>query len=166
MKLLQQIHDGLTAARVEVPGWLVREQDERLAGDGSSDGDALLLTARQLTRKMLRAMRHADAFERRLDALLPLGGFHASIGERQLDVLEHGEIANQVEALKDKADLAVADTRALRRWQFRDGPVVQEILAFGRRIEEAEDRQERRLAAARWSGDRHVLALVDLEVNA
>src|SRR5919197_1892035 len=166
VELLQEIHDGFTAARVEVSGRLVREQDEWFARDGSRDGDTLLLTARQLTRKMLRAMRHSDAFERRFDALFALGGLHAAVGEWQLDVLEDREIANQVETLEDEADLAVAHARALRRRQFRDGPVVQEVLAFGRRVEKAEDRQERRLAAARWSGDRHVLALVDLEVDA
>ena len=37
-----------------------------------------------------------------------------AVGERQLDVLEHGQIADQVEALEDEADLAVADARALR----------------------------------------------------
>jgi len=48
-----------------------------------------------------------------LHALAPFGGFHAAVGERQLDVLEHRQIANQVEALKDEPDLAVAYARAL-----------------------------------------------------
>ena len=56
-----------------------------------------------------------DALERGFDPLRALGGPHAAVGERQLDVLEHGQVANQVEALEDESDLAVADARALRR---------------------------------------------------
>src|SRR5579872_6199565 len=77
MELLEQIHDRLAAARVEVAGRLVREQHERLAGDGARHRDALLLTARELTGKVLRAVRHADALERRFDALTALRGLHA-----------------------------------------------------------------------------------------
>ena len=65
MQLAQQIHHRFAALRIEVAGRLVGEQDERLAGDGARDGDALLLTARQLAGQVLRAVRHADAFERR-----------------------------------------------------------------------------------------------------
>ena len=115
VQLLEQVHDGFAALRIEVARRLVGEQDERLAGDGAGDGDALLLAAGELARQMLRAMRHADALERRLDALLALGRAHAAVGERQLDVLEDGEIADQVEALKDEPDLAVAHARARRR---------------------------------------------------
>ena len=47
-----------------------------------------------------------------------------------------------------------------------DRPVVQQVLAFGRRIEQTENRQQRRLPAARRPGDRDVLALADFHVNA
>ena len=42
---------------------------------------------------------------------------------------------------------------------------VQDVLALGRRVEQPEDRQQRRLAAARRPGDRDVLAALDLEVD-
>ena len=38
----------------------------------------------------------------------PLGRLHPAVGQRQLDVLEHGQVADQVEALKDEPDLPVA----------------------------------------------------------
>ena len=60
-----------------------------------------------------------DALERRLDALLALGRLHAAIGERQLDVLEDRQVANQVEALEDEPDLAVAHARPLGRRRAR-----------------------------------------------
>src|SRR3979411_1611288 len=97
---------------------LVREQNERFPRDRACDGDALLLTARELAGKVLRAMRHADALERGFDTLLPLRRLHAAVGRGQLDVLEDGEVANQVEALEDEPDLAVADARAFRRGEL------------------------------------------------
>src|SRR5207247_8462310 len=145
---------------------LVCQQDERLAGHRAGDGHTLLLTARELAGKMLRAVRHADALERRFHALLALGRLHPAIGERQLYVLEDREVADQVEALEDEPNLTVAHARALGRRQFRDRAAVEQVRSFGRRVEQAEDRQERRLAAARRSRDRHVFALADLKVNA
>ena len=71
-------------------------------------------------------MRHADAFERFDHALAALGLGHAvAVGQRQLDVLEHGQVADQVEGLEDEADLAVADARALGRADVRDRAAVE-----------------------------------------
>src|SRR5262249_43822361 len=125
------IHHGFTASRIEVSGRLVREQDQRFAGDRARDGNALLLTAGELAREVLRAMRHADPLQRRFDALLALRRLHTAISERQLAVLEHRQIANQVEALEDEPDLAVAHARPLRRRKLRDRTAVEEILTFG-----------------------------------
>ena len=41
----------------------------------------------------------------------------------------------------------------------------QRVLAVGRRIEQSEDRQKRRLAATRWTFHGHVLAVPDVEVD-
>jgi hypothetical protein len=161
----RQLHHRFAVFRVEVTGRFVRQQDRRLAGDGAGHGDALLLTARELRRQVLGAMRHADALERGVGALAALGRLHAAIDQRQLDVLEHGEVANQVEALEDEPDLAVADARALRQREVRDLVAVQHVRAFGRRVQQSEDRQQRRLAAARWAGNGDVFALRDFEVD-
>ena len=64
-------------------------------------------------------MRHADLLERLVDPLLALGGRHAAVGQRQLDVLEDREVADEVEALEDEADLAVADARPLGEAELR-----------------------------------------------
>jgi hypothetical protein len=50
--------------------------------------------------------------------------------------------------------------------QIGDRLAVQPVLAGRRRVEQPEDRQERRLATTRRSGDRHVLAPSDLEMDA
>src|SRR5207249_2536118 len=101
--------------------------DERFAGDGPRHGDALLLPAGQLARQMFGAMRHADTFERRRDALPPLARGHSAIGEGKLDVLEDTQIADQIEALEDETDLAITNARALGGREVGHGPVVQEV---------------------------------------
>ena len=165
VELLQQLHHRFAALGIEVPGRLVGQQDDRLAGDRPRDGDALLLPARQLAGQVFRAMRHADAFERFGDALPPLVRAHPAIGQRQLHVLEHREIADQVEALEDEPDFAIADARALRGRQLRDRPAVQPVRTRRRRVEQAENRQQRRLAAARRTGNRDIFASGDLEAH-
>ena len=114
---------------------------------------------------MLGAMGHADTFERGLHPLFTLGRAHAAIRQRQLDVVEHGEIADQVEILKDEADLPVPRARALAHRQVRHRLTVEPVLATGRCVEQSEDREERRFPAAGWAGNRHVLASLNFEVN-
>ena len=46
------------------------------------------------------------------------------------------------------------------------GRAVEAVAAAGRRVEQPQDREQRGLAAARGPGDRDVLALLDLEVDA
>src|SRR5690349_21520331 len=87
VQLGEQLHDRLAVARVEVTGRLVGEQNGGLADHRAGDGDALLLTAGELRRVVLHAVRHADPLESLLHPLLALLRGHAAVGQRQLDVL-------------------------------------------------------------------------------
>src|SRR4029434_5755452 len=106
--------------RIEISDRLVSQQDQGIACNRSRHGDTLLLTAGQLTRKMLCAMGHAHAFERIHHSLLAFGGFDPSIGQWQLDILKYVEVANQVKTLKNKSDLAIPDAGALGQRHMRD----------------------------------------------
>ena len=88
------------------------------------------------------------------------------IGERQLDVLVNGEVADQVEALEDEADLLVADARAVGEVEILDRLAVQQVTATAGRVEQSDDGQQRRFAAARRAGNGDVFALRDVQVNA
>ena len=59
----QQVHDLLAGRSVEVAGRLVGEQDVRFAHERARDGDALLLTARQLPRIVTDSLGETDATE-------------------------------------------------------------------------------------------------------
>src|SRR3984893_16678624 len=136
MQLAQQIHDGFTALRIEIAGRLVRQEDHGFTPDGPRDGDALLLSARELAGEVFRAVRHPDALEGPGHALAALRRPHAPVGERQFHVLEDRQVADQVEALKDEADLTVPYARALRGAEFGDGPAVQLVRPLRRGVEE------------------------------
>src|SRR5262245_26724104 len=166
MEFSHQVHHRLAALRIEISSGLVGEENQRLAGHGARYGDTLLLTARQLARQMLRAMRHADAFERRLHALAAFSAAHAAVGERQLHVLEDAQVANQVEALEDEANLPISDAGALGGAEVRHLPGIQRVGALRWRVEQPEDREQRRLAAARRSRDGDVLAALNCHVDA
>src|SRR5690606_4062568 len=123
--------------------------------------------ARELRRVMPETVRHPHALERLEHALLALLLVESGpVRQRQLDVLEHREVADQIERLGDEADLAVANLRALRMVELLDRRAVQPVAAAARRIEQPEDRQKRGLAASRRAFDRHVVAFLDVEVHA
>ena len=110
-----------------------------------------------------RGMKSTERKERVM-AALDLGHPHVRQGE--LHVLVDTQVADEVEALEDEPDLAVPRARALDDRQALDRPIVQPVLALRGCVEQAEDRQERRLAATRRSFDRDVLTEVDREVDA
>ena len=92
-------------------------------------------------------------------------GPHAAVGEGQLDVLEDREIADQIEALEDEADLAIADARRVRGLELGDRPAVELVRPLRGGVEEAQDREQRRLAAPRGPADRDVFAARDLDAD-
>src|SRR5262249_43415014 len=144
--------------RVEVSGGLVGEEDERRARDRARDRDTLLLTARELRGKVFHPVRHADLLERLVHALLALVGGHAAVRQRKLHVFVDRQVADEFEALEDESDLPVADARPLRERQRLRRLAVQRVLALGGRVEKTQEGQQRRLAAARGTRDRDVLA--------
>ena len=108
--------DDLEARRgVEVAGRLVGEEQRRAPDERARDRDALLLAARELARQVALAVAEPDLAERGARALALLGRGDAPVDERQLDVLERARPRDQVEALEDEPDLAVAERRRARR---------------------------------------------------
>jgi len=97
----------------------------------------------ELAGQMLRAVRHADPLEAPPRRAAALGGLHASVGQRQLDVLEDRQIANQVETLEDEPESRLRTRARSEAGSSATGPVVQQVRPFGRRVEQAENGQQR-----------------------
>src|SRR5580704_575587 len=115
---------------------------------------------------MFHAVRHSDALEHFLHALLALRRRHTAIRERKLDVLKNGEIADQVKCLENEADLAIANASAIGERKIRHRLLIDPVVAIARRIEQAENRKQGGFAAARRPGDGEKFAVLDIEVHA
>src|SRR5437867_10153955 len=107
---LKDSHHFDAGLRIEVPGRLVGEHDRGVVDQGARDRDALLLTARQLVRMMIRTVPETDQREHVQRALVALGRFHsaAAVQQRQLDVVERRGARQQVESLEHEPDFPVA----------------------------------------------------------
>ncbi len=169
IELLEDVHDLDARARIEVSGRLVGEDDRRLVDERARDRDALLLTARQLVRKVVKALAEADDLERLHGAAVTLGRLHlrpAVVEQGQLDVVERRGPRQQVEALEHEPDLLVADDGQLVLRHARDVLAVEEVVAARGAVEAPEDVHQRRLAGPRRSRDGDELAGLDVHVRA
>src|SRR3569623_3054736 len=106
------------------------------------------------------AMREADPRERLLRARRALLRRDAAVHERQRDVLHRGRARQQLEALEHEAELAIAHVRALGIGESLHVLAREPVLPARRRVETAEDVEQRRLARAAGADDRDHLALV------
>ncbi len=110
-------------------------------------------------------MRHADTLESFSGAFLSLGRTHSAIGQREFNVLVNRKVADQVETLENEPDFPVSDPRSFRKRKVFDGMVIENVLTVGRRIEQTENREKSRLAAARGSGNGNIFTLFNVQVN-
>src|SRR5271165_16262 len=110
------------------------------------DGNALLLAAGKLRGKMLDSVGEADAHEGSAGFGF-IGGAVKILGEHH--VFESGEIRDEMELLKDEADFFGAEAREAGFIQARDVGSVDDGYAGRRRVEAAENIDQRGLTGAR-----------------
>jgi hypothetical protein len=96
----------------------------------------------------------------------PLGGTHARVHERHLDICERRLARQQRKGLEHETDFAIADMRELELREFGHGFSVQPVAPAVGRIQATEQVHERGLAAARGPHDRDVLAAAHDQVDA
>ncbi len=105
----QQLHNLLPGFAVQCAGGLVGQDDGRVIDQGAGDGHPLLLPARKLIGLMIDAVAQphhvsaARAFSCGLLRVCP------GVAHGQNHIGQGGLAWKQIEALEDKADLAVAD---------------------------------------------------------
>jgi len=104
--LEHQLDDFGAGRLVEIAGRLVGDEDRRIGHQRTRECDALLLTAGQLCRIVVAALRKADCRELTRGALLRIGC--ADELKRHSDILERRHGGNEVERLKHNADIAAA----------------------------------------------------------
>ena len=162
---LQQVEDLVARLAVEVAGGLVAQQQRRIGHDGARDADALFLAARQLARVVVGAVRETDDGERHLNALPPIGLRQFGEEQRQLDVAGRGEHRQQVVELKHEADVARPPRRELAARHLVDAVAGDGDGSFARRVETADQIQQRRLARPGWPHQRQEVSRRNVEVD-
>ena len=100
----EQIDDRGARVCIEIAGRFVREYEAGAIDQCSRDRDALLLAAGQLRREMTFAIAEADCGEQ-LPGASDLVEIGAVRNQRCKHVVERRERGQQVESLKDEADV-------------------------------------------------------------
>lgn len=104
----QQLHHGVPGLGVELAGGLIGDEQGGVVGEGTGDGDPLLLAAGQLAGPLGGVVGEADEGQQQLDALLALAGVRAAQPQRDADVLGRAEDGDEAEGLEDEADAVAA----------------------------------------------------------
>ena len=114
----QERHHDRLVDRVEVPRRLVGEDQRRLVDQRPGDADPLLLASGELARQMAQPLAQAHPAQRLL-GLAAVGHAVDVLGEH--DVLQRGEVGDQMELLEDQADRPLPVARQLAAGEARRG---------------------------------------------
>ena len=161
----QQREDLVARVRVVVAGRLVCEDDGRARDECARDRDALTLTTGKLIWPVLNTVAELNALES-LDG--PLPSFvcrDAGVDEWKLDVVQRRRAWEEIEGLKDEADLAVPDAGELVLILVGNESATQPVLAGCWSVEAADEIHQCRFSRPGRTHDRHVLVATDRDVD-
>jgi hypothetical protein len=162
----QQPHDLLGGLGVELTGGLVGEQQLGPAGQRPRDRDALLLAAGQLGGPLPCVLAQADDVQHQLDPLVANARRRAGDTQRNLDVLGGGEHRDQAERLEDERHGVAPQAHPRAFGHGGDVLPADPHAAAVRRVQPADDVEQRGLAGAGPPAQRHQLPLADAERDA
>ncbi len=162
----EELVDGVAGGAVQIAGGLVGEDEGRLHDQGARQGDALLLAPGELARAVLEPVAESDLLEELLRLLLQGRAAHASDEAGHHDVLEGGELGEQVMELEDEADALVAECRELTARELGDVAALAGDRTRCGQVEGAEQVEQGALAGARRADDADHLSRRDHEVDA
>ena len=133
---LEHLQDFLARAGIQISGRFVGQQDRRMIHQGPGNGNALLLAAGKLRRLVIEALAKADAFQE-FDGPAAFVAIRPRLGridQRHPHLLDGRAARQQIEALEDEADVAVADLGSLVGRQPRHFLAVEPIAARRRAV--------------------------------
>jgi hypothetical protein len=108
VQIVKQREDAIGRFAVDGACRLIGEDQSGFICDCPGNRDALLLATGQLMRPMVKSMRKTDPIQGILRFAPPFAASHASIGQRQLDILERAGSRQQRSHLEHEADFAAA----------------------------------------------------------
>ena len=123
----------------------------------------ILLTAGVLLRKMIGSMADVHPLHDVRDLLLALGRADVQVAQRKLDILIDIEFVDEVEALEHETDDPFTKLGALLLFEVRYFSAEKFIGTAGGIVQQAQDVQQRGLAAAGRAHDGDELAVLDFK---
>ena len=162
--VLDHVQHFLHHFRVQRRRGLVEQQQLGLHGQGPRDGDALLLSARQLARPLVLVVSQAHAFQQGLGPRRGLGPGQATHAHRrQRHVPERAHVREQVELLEHHADLG-AHARQAPVVAHRDAVDLDAAAIIG--FQQVHAAHQRRLAGPGRADEGDDLATGHVQVDA
>lgn len=163
VEFAEEFHDVVRGLFVEVAGGFVGNDEVGVHGDGAGNGNALLLSARELVGRVFGAVGKPDDGKCVFDLLAAFGFRERREHEREFDVLVGGEHGDEVVELEDEADVVGAPFRELRFAHCAD--VVAEHIhsAAAWLVNAGYDIEQGCFARTGGTHERHELAAVDVE---
>ncbi len=159
---LQQIEDLVAGLAIEIAGRLVAEQQRRIGDDGARDADALLLSARQLTRVVVRAIGEADDLQR--DRRRASGARLSTASSAAAAARRCARPSAPAAGCRAERRSRCAARATATSWLPPSVLICTPATSISpprRRIEAADQVQQRRLAGARRTHQREEVALAE-----
>lgn len=166
MQFLEQSDRLRSRVRVEIARGFVAQQQLGFSQQGPSNRDTLTLSAGEFRRRVARSVRQTQAFEQIMSAF----DIDIVIGirveeSRGRDVLDDGQVREQMEVLKDKPDALPSKTSEARVAQRADVLAPQVDFAFVGAIESADDGEQRAFPRAARTKHRDEFATLNGEID-
>jgi hypothetical protein len=135
VEITKAFHDAFAGATVEGTGRFIGEYQDRVIDESSSNGDTLLLTARELMRPMVDPVCKANHLKGALRPLVTLILAQGSVDHRQLDIFGGRASREKKKCLKDKADLAAPGRRGSVVLKLPDIEAIEPVPTSSRSVQ-------------------------------
>ena len=164
MQFVKDLHDLSARFGVQVSGRFVRKEQGRSGGHGAGDGDALLLSAGKLVRKVFSAGGKIHTGKCFGDTFTPLPQAKALIDHGKLYVLLRTEGGDEVEILEHEPNFPVAHMRQFAGRIPFDRQTIQKIGPFIRKIKASDDVHHRGFSASGRTDDADEFPALDVQI--
>src|SRR5207245_2523816 len=153
----------LPLARVVIPGRLVGEDQGRRVDQCTRHGDELLLAARELPREEIFLRNDSEPVRRVGNERVALTLLDVAVRQRDIEVLRHREVVEQVILLKHEPDVLLVERHAVLGLHLVHQVVQEAVLAGPVAVEHAEHGEQRGLPRPGGAHDGDELASGDVE---
>src|SRR5438105_1333567 len=138
VQLGEQLHDLLPLARMEIPGRLVGEDQGRLVDQRARHGHELLLATGELPREQTLLRDDSEPVQRVGNERVALTLLDVAVRQRDIEVLRHREVVEQVILLKHEPDVLLVERHAVLGLHLMNHVIEEAVLARPVAVEHAE----------------------------